>query len=101
MSKRIRQKLGRYHLKRKLRGKVLLSKVTSFSCYQQNHQEKTCTTARKFIRNNNIQPPCVITVLKISGSEEKFFLSNNGLFSYKYAIENHNLFSLEIADIAS
>ena len=69
MSKRIPQKLGRYNLRRRLRGKVLLSKVTSFICYQHNHQEKTCTTARKFIRNNNIQPPCVITVLKISGSE--------------------------------
>jgi hypothetical protein len=101
MSKRIRQKLGRYNLIRRLRGKVLLSKVTSFSCYQQNHQEKTCTTARKFIRNNNIQPPCLITVLKILGSEEKFFLSNNGLFSYKYAIENHKLFSPEIASVAS
>ncbi|MCC5623881.1 DUF3155 domain-containing protein [Nostoc sp. CHAB 5715] len=53
------------------------------------------------MRNNNIQPPCVITVLKISGSEEKFFLSNNGLFSYKYAIENHKLFSPEIASVAS
>ncbi|MDZ8236675.1 MAG: DUF3155 domain-containing protein [Nostoc sp. ChiQUE01a] len=101
MSKRIRQKRGRYNLRRRLRGKVLLSKVTSFSCYQQNHQEKTCTTASKFIRNNNIQPPCVIAVLKISGSEEKFFLSNNGLFSYKYAIDNHKLFSPEIASIAS
>ncbi len=101
MSKRIRQKLGRYHVRRKLRGKVLISKVTSFSCYQQNHQEKTCTTARKFIRNNNIQSPCVITVLKISGSEDKFFLSNNGLFSYQYAIENHKLFSPEIASVAS
>jgi hypothetical protein len=101
MSKRIRQKLGRYHLRRRLRGKVLLSKVTSFSCYQQNHQEKTCTTARKFIRNNNIQSPCVITVLKISGSEDKFLLSNNGLFSYKYAVENHKLFSPEIAPLAS
>ena len=101
MPKRIRQKLGRYNLRRRLRGKVLLSKVTSFSCYQQNHQEKTCTTARKFIRNNNIQSPCVITVLKISGSKEKFFLSKNGLFSYKYAIENHKLFSPEITSIAS
>jgi hypothetical protein len=101
MSKRIRQKLGRYNLRRRLRGKVLLSKVTSFICYQLNHQEKTCTTARRFIHNNNIQPPCVITVLKISGSEEKFFLSNNGLFSYKYAIENHKLFSPEIASVAS
>ncbi|MBD6615339.1 DUF3155 domain-containing protein [Komarekiella sp. 'clone 1'] len=101
MSKRIRQQIGRYNFKRRLRGKVLLSKVTSFSCYQQSHQEKTCTTARKFIRNNSIQPPCVITVLKISGSEEKFFLSNNGLFSYKYAIENHKLFSPEIASVAS
>ncbi|KAB8314390.1 DUF3155 domain-containing protein [Tolypothrix campylonemoides VB511288] len=101
MSKRIRQKLGKYYLRRRLRGKVLLSKVMSFSCYQQNHQEKTCTTARKFIRNNNIQPPCLITVLKISGSEEKFFLSKKGLFSYKYAIENHKLFSPEIASVAS
>lgn len=101
MPKRIRQKLGRYHLRRRLRGKVLLSKVTSFSCYQHNHQEKTCTTASKFIRNNNIQPLYVITVLKISGSEEKFSLSNNGLFSYKYAIENHKLFSPEIASFTS
>lgn len=101
MSKRIRQKAIRYKLKRRLRGKLLLSRVASFSCYQLNSKEKTCTSARKFIRNNNIQPPCVITVLKISGSEDKFFLSQSGLFSYGYAVINHKLFSPEIMPVAS
>lgn len=101
MSKRIRQKAVRYKLKRRLRGKLLLSRVASFSCYQLNSKEKTCTSARKFIRNNNIQPPCVITVLKISGNEEKFFMSHTGLFTYKYAVENHKLFSTEIIPVAS
>ena len=94
MSQRIRHKPSRYHQERRSHGKQLLSRVASFICYQQHRREKPCTTARKFIRNHNIQHPCVITVLKISGSEKKFFMSHTGLFSYEYAVENYKLFSL-------
>ncbi len=45
MSKRIRQKAVVALLERRLRGKLLLSRVASFSCYQLNSKDKTCTSA--------------------------------------------------------
>ena len=91
MSTTIRKKVSRFNVKRSTRGKRALSQLKSFSCCQQG-REKTCTTARNYIRDNNIQPPCIITVAKKSGKDDKFLLSNIGLFDYRYAVINHKLF---------
>ncbi len=93
MSK-IEQRVHRFHIRQHNLIKRTLSQVKSFSCYQESSLDKTCTTARNFIRNNNIQPPCIIIVIKKSGQYNKFFLSKIGLFDYRYAVDNYKLFSL-------
>ncbi len=87
----IKKRASLFSIKRKVRGKLVLSQVKSFSCYQENSREKTCTTARNFIRNNNICPPCIINVAKALGKNDKFLFSKTGLFDYRYAVINHKL----------
>ncbi|GJD22881.1 hypothetical protein RIVM261_078370 [Rivularia sp. IAM M-261] len=95
MPTRIRRKMSPFNLRRNARGKRALSQLESFSCCQQG-REKTCTTARNYIRDNNIQPPCIITVTKKSGKNDKFLLSNTGLFEYRYAVANHKILLPEV-----
>jgi hypothetical protein len=93
MSK-IEQRVHRFHIRKNNLIKKAISRVKSFSCYQESSLDKTCTTARNFIRSNKIKPPCIIIVIKKSGQYNKLFLSKAGLFDYKYAVINYKVLSL-------
>ena len=78
------------------KGKKLFKIIPHYSCYEDGN--KYCTTARNFIQRHNYQPPCIITVLKYTGKDAKFFYSNVGLFDYKYALVNYREFCKKLAN---
>ena len=93
MRLKIKQKVFR-KLRNKIKEKKLIEKIPQYSCYQED--KELCTTARNFISRNNYKPPCIITVLRHNGMNKKFFYSHTGLFTYHYALLNHQQFTREI-----
>jgi hypothetical protein len=74
----------------KKRVKRRMSAFSKFNHYAivKKEQQASCTTARNYIRTENILPPAVISVMKANGKIEKFFYASTGLFQYTYAVLN-------------
>ncbi|MBW4512933.1 MAG: DUF3155 domain-containing protein [Scytonematopsis contorta HA4267-MV1] len=74
----------------KKRVKRGISAFSEFNHYTTVKKEKqaSCTTARNYIRAENIIPPAVISVMKADGKIDKFFYGSTGLFQYNYAVLN-------------
>ncbi|NJN07555.1 MAG: DUF3155 domain-containing protein [Richelia sp. RM1_1_1] len=51
---------------------------------------------KNFIHQHQYQSPCVVTVYRHDGKNEKFFYSCTGLFDYNYALVNYQQFQKEI-----
>ncbi|MBD2772143.1 DUF3155 domain-containing protein [Iningainema tapete] len=96
-----RAKKIKFLLRTRRDGKKTLSRIPQYSVVHTNPKQKTCTTARKYITSNKITAPAVITVIKPSLIEDKFFLSQIGLWDYKYAVMNYKHFLPEILPVAS
>lgn len=72
------------------RGRRLLKLVPQ---YQVNDPaDKPVTAARRFIEQNAVKPPAVISVQRGQQAAERFFWSARGLFGARYAEENYFLF---------
>ena len=97
MPQTVKKKRVSHKLKNKERVENLFGKIPQYSCYENNR--RYCTTARNFIRNHNYKPPCIVTILKSNGFNQRFFYSRTGLFSYRYAFINHQQFIREIENI--
>ncbi|AGY60181.1 DUF3155 domain-containing protein [Gloeobacter kilaueensis] len=77
------------------RGRHLLKQVPQFriSCCE----DKPVTAARRFVQENQIVPPAVISVQRNQQAAERFFWSTRGLFGARYAEDHYFLFPSLVA----
>jgi hypothetical protein len=92
MKRTIRRNLRRFN-----NGIKAFSQVPHYQ-FIQNIKEVSCTTARNFIRDKGIKPPAIISVVRQSRKEDKFFFANSGLYELEYAALNWRDFMKEFAN---
>ncbi|ACK71104.1 conserved hypothetical protein [Gloeothece citriformis PCC 7424] len=76
--------------RRRQEGRKILELVPQYSI--ESGEDKPVTAARKYIQEQSIAPPAVLTVRRNEHTTDRYFWAEKGLFGAQYVEENHFLF---------
>ncbi len=76
--------------RRRQEGRKILELVPQYNI--ESGEDKPVTAARKYIKDQAINPPAVLVVRRNEHTTDRYFWAEKGLFGAQYVEENHFLF---------